>query len=58
MDENTVTFKYPLFANVVTPFGSPAIVNMRAEDQGGIQYYVKTEKGSEWFTEAQLSPPK
>lgn len=50
-----ITFKYAVDAKVTTPFGEPAIVQMCAVDELGIQYYVKTAGGGNWFKEAELA---
>jgi hypothetical protein len=48
------TFKYDLEQKITTPFGEAGIVKMCAVDEVGIQYYVKTAGGGNWFKEAEL----
>lgn len=49
------TFKYVLDQKVTTPFGEAGIVKMCAVDETGIQYYVKTAGGGNWFKESELA---
>lgn len=50
-----VTFKFTIDQNVTTPFGEPGIVSMLAVDSSGINYFVKTKVGGDWFKESQLA---
>lgn len=50
-----VTFKFGLNQRVTTPFGDPGIVTTQGVDDSGINYYVKTSTGGNWFREDQLS---
>jgi hypothetical protein len=49
------TFKFGLDQKVATPFGEVGIVKMCAVDETGINYYVKTAGGGNWFKEAELT---
>ena len=49
-----VKYKYDIDDVVTTPFGMTGIVSMLGYDDGGPQYYVKTEKVDTWFKEKQL----
>lgn len=49
-----VEFKFDVDQEVVTAFESKGIVSLLGYDDGGNQYYVKTQKGSTWFKEKQL----
>lgn len=50
-----IAFKYVLEQKVSTPFGEVGIVTMCAADENGVQYYVKTAGGGNWFKESQLA---
>lgn len=50
----TTTFKFVLDQKVTTPFGKLGIVTMLGFNDGGNQYYVKTESESQWFKEKEL----
>lgn len=47
-------FLFVLDSRVTTPFGAKGIVKMLGYDEGGKQYYIKTEKNSGWFKETDL----
>lgn len=49
-----VTFKFCLDQMVLTPFDNKGIITMLGVDDGGNQYYVKSEASSSWFKESQL----
>jgi len=49
------TFKFDLDDHIMTPFNSEGIITMCGVDGDGIQYYVKTATGGNWFKERELS---
>jgi hypothetical protein len=49
------TFKFSLDQKIKTPFGEVGMVKMCAVDETGINYYVKTAGGGNWFKEAELT---
>ena len=49
-----INFKFEPGQRVNTPFGTLAIVGTCAFDDAGVQYYVKTESGGNWFKESDL----
>ena len=51
MAKKTVEFGFDIDDEVVTKFGDPRVVVMLGYDDGGVQYCVKTDKGSEWYKE-------
>lgn len=53
MDQRT--FKFALNQRVTTPFGDAGIVTTQAVDNSGVNYYVKTSAGGNWFKEDELS---
>ena len=57
MAERKVEFKFDIDDEVVTKFGDPGVVVMLGYDDGGIQYCVKTDKGSEWYKEKLVAAP-
>ena len=51
----TVTFKFDLDQEVITPFGQEGFVSLQGVDFEGAVYYVKTEINNDWFKERQLT---
>ncbi len=50
-----VQFKFSLDEKVMTRFGAVGNVTMLAVDDGGIKYYVETEKKDSWEKEVNLT---
>lgn len=48
-------FKFALNQRVHTPFGDLGIVTTQAVDNSGVNYYVKTSAGGNWFKEDELT---
>jgi hypothetical protein len=53
-----VTFKFELDQVVKTILGNKGVIGMLGVDDGGVSYFVKGEKNSDWFKEAQLESTK
>jgi hypothetical protein len=52
--EIVISYKFKLDEEVVTFFNDKGVITMLGFDDGGIQYYVKTAKDSQWYKEKHL----
>ena len=54
MVKGIVEFKYELEQKLTTPFDDVGIVQSRAQDDGGIKYYLQTKLKGCWYKESEL----
>lgn len=51
-----INYQFGVGEKVTTVFGKVGFVKMAGTDDGGLKYYVRTEDGSDWYNENELSP--
>ena len=51
----TVEFKFDLDQRILTGFGDKGIIESLSLQEGGINYYVKTNQGGMWWKESDLT---